>query len=198
MPQPFKKGTTTYQPLHMKQRPQHALGIALVVSEWSALEEHLFQVFSFALFAFHPHTGEASKVARNAWDAMDALKAKLDFIQEVCEKRLPEDLLKEFLTDLVPELRKRAGERNRVVHGQWYLSPETKEVVLKYSSDDPMIWTEKDFENTAQRIIDTSNKIATFWHKVQERLIPDELKDLAEKAKKGLEELLQAQQKARI
>jgi hypothetical protein len=196
MPQPFK-GIKQYQPLHLKQKPEHALGIALVVSEWSALEEHLFQVFSFALFVFDPSSGQALKVARNAWDTIDSLKARLDFIQEVSEKRLPEDLLKEFVTNLVPELRKRAGERNRVVHGQWYFSPHTQEVVLKYSSDDPQTWTVQDFENTAERIVGTSNKLATFWRKVQDRLMPEDMKKLAEQAQKWLDETLEAQQKER-
>jgi hypothetical protein len=195
MPQPFKQGSRTYQPLHLKQRPEHALGIALVVSEWSSLEEHLFQVFSLALFVFDPSSGQASKIARNAWDAIDSLKARLDFIQEVSETRLPPDLWNEFTTDLVPELRKRAGERNRVVHGQWYLSAGTKELVLKYSSEEPMTWTVKDFENTAQRIIATSNKLATFWHKVQHRLLPEEVKKRLAEMQQQVDEMLKEQKK---
>lgn len=53
MPQPLQKGyTLEYRPRIVLERPTHAAGIALVTSEWAALEDQLILLFRFALFGF--------------------------------------------------------------------------------------------------------------------------------------------------
>lgn len=178
MPQPIKDGTVLqYYFGVIKDRPDHAIGIALVASEWAALEEELILLFTYALMPVGPWAdgtwsrapGPAA-VAFRAWEAMDSLRPRLDFISRVGRTRLPDDLLKEFTSEVAKEIRSRAGERNRVVHGRWNVSPEYPEDLILVSPDGNLRYTVKDFEDIAKRINVTISMLADFWHRVRERV----------------------------
>jgi hypothetical protein len=180
MPQPLRPGidsyTLHYYPGLIKDRPKHAVGIALVASEWAALEAQLIAIFTFSLFAFSERGGhEATNIAAAAWDAMESLKGRLDFIETVAKGKIPEDLFKQFIEDVKPEVRRRAAERNRVVHGHWNIAKEYPDdlILMSDRGEPPMRYSLKDFDEIAARINATSNMAATFWFRVKERLYPE-------------------------
>jgi len=175
MPQPLKPGCALrYHYGVVNERPNHAIGIALVASTWAALEADLILMFTYALFAFafDPREQEAASVARKAWEAMESIRLRLDFIESVSKHKMPENLFKKFVENVKPEIRNRAKERNRVVHGHWYTSPDCPEdLVLRYDNT-TMRYTAKDFEDIASRINDTLLMVAGYWHEVKEQINP--------------------------
>ena len=176
MPQPLKPGCTLhYHYGVVKERPNHAIGIALVSSTWAALEVDLILMFTYALFApaFDPREQEAASVARKAWEAMESLKARLDFIESVLKSKIPDDLFRRFVEEVKPEIRRRVSERNRVVHGYWCTSPECPEDLVLHD-EIPMRYTIKDFEDIASRINGTLLMVSEYWHQVKERVNPSQ------------------------
>ena len=68
--------------------------------------------------------------------------------------------------ELRPELRRRAKERNRVVHGHWGVNDDLPDHLILHGEDNQhMRYSLRDFEDIADRIIATSNMAAnfTFW-----------------------------------
>src|SRR5262249_40487101 len=109
------------RPRLVNERPEHARGIGLVASEWAGLEERLFGVFATALFSF-TKLGEPGRfIAMDAWNAIESLRSKLTFIENVTRNRVPADLFAEFHDRIRPEIERRARERHKVVHGRWGL-----------------------------------------------------------------------------
>ncbi|HEY6281103.1 MAG TPA: hypothetical protein VIW72_04830 [Burkholderiales bacterium] len=169
MPQPIKPGCTLHShPKAVLERPQHAAGIGLVASEWAALEQHLIIFFRGSLQTFARGAGAGSIVAQLAWDAMEGLKTRLDFVTDCLKNRVSVELLEEFKRDMVPEIRKRAQERNKVVHGIWQLCDEYPTDLICTTPGDPdMQYTVKNFHDIADRINATTNIMVKFWVKVQ-------------------------------
>lgn len=178
MPQPIRaQCTLVFHHELIKERPNHAIGIALVASEWTALETDLIEMFTFALIPSGPwapsvwtRAPAASTVARHAWEAMESTKARLDFLLAICKGKVPDDLLKEFSTDVVPAIRSRAGERNRIVHGFWNTSPEYPDDLILVSAEGNFRYTVKDFDDIAKRINETVIMFASYWTRVAQRL----------------------------
>lgn len=165
MPQPLPEGNTLhYRPKIILERPNHAIGIALVVAEWAALEEMIFSEFSFALFAFDMVERHSHLVAKEAWNEMTNLPQRLGFIESVAQRKIPQNLFDELENKVHPEIRKRAKERNRVVHGHWHLcSNYPEDLILNSEGEEKMRYTVKDFHDISQRINDTLNMTASFW-----------------------------------
>lgn len=169
MPQPINgECDLHYHPKIVLERPRHAEGIGLVASEWAALEEQLILMFTYALFKDGSmEVSETTHVAWRAWDAMESLKARLDFIESVSERRMDAELFAEFVGTIKPEIRKRAQERNRIVHGHWNTCNQfPDDIILWVPGGKHLRYSQRDFHDIADRIIDTSNRISEFWNRV--------------------------------
>jgi hypothetical protein len=174
MPQPLKPGCVLhYHYGVVKERPNHAIGIALVASTWTALEADLILMFTSALFdfAFASREQEAARVARKAWEAMESIRLRLEFIGSVLKHKISDDLFTEFVEKIEPEIRRRSKERNRVVHGYWCTSPECPEDLVLHD-EISMRYTIKDFEDIASRINGTLLTVAEYWRQVKEQVNP--------------------------
>lgn len=173
MTQTLKPGYTLHsRPNILLEYPNHATGIALVVTEWVALEEQIFFSFNFALLAFDPKEHASQRVAQNAWDAMESVRARLDFISNIAERKLPANLFNSWDKKIKPEIAKRAAERNKVVHGRWFFCNQYPEDIILSNRGKNLRYSVKDFHEIAARIIATANKTANYWSHVKEQLYP--------------------------
>lgn len=144
-----------------------------MVSEWTFLEQDLIMLFQYALYAHLPGTAEAIDVSQDAWDAMESIKARTDFLASVLERRIPEQLCAHFAKEIAPAIRKRALERNRVVHGQWCTSEAfPDDLILIYKKEKLARYTVKDFDDIAARIQTLGTTIKAFWLHVREQISP--------------------------
>src|SRR5262245_24659116 len=97
MPKPIHEGFSFVAGYHprmlIQDRPEHAARIGLVAAEWAALENELIQVFEFSIFSM---TDEkyGGIVARTALENIDSLRARLDVIEALLERRVPEERYK--------------------------------------------------------------------------------------------------------
>lgn len=170
MPQPLTEPYTLMsKPKLVLDYPEHAIGIALVASEWAALESHLISSFSFCLFALHADGVPSQKIAATAWHNLDSLKARLDLLKAIAADRIPRSLLADFVSVVEPEIRKRAGERNKIVHGHWHSSNKYPADLILGNPDPTQLkrYSVKDFHNVADRIIATANVVGSFWIAVE-------------------------------
>lgn len=164
MPQPLKEGYTLEgKPRVVLERPQHAAGIGLVASEWTQLESHLIEMVSFALFVFSKQENVSKRLATDVMRTIESLSGRLDVIDTIMKPRIPEEMFNEYREKIRPEIRRRAGERNRVVHGQWHICEKyPDDLILNNRTDEPMRYSVKDFEDIAARIHETINVVSTF------------------------------------
>jgi hypothetical protein len=175
MPQPVLKAQSShyYKPKIVLERPELAAGIGLVAAEWGALEEHLLTMCTFNIFTWDAAGVAAKEMTEFVLSQIDSLRARLDLVESILEKRLPAAFLGEW-QKIAREVRKRANERNRVVHGHWHASFYfPNDLILRKFDDDPLRYTVKDFTEIADRIIATSNQVQSFWFKCRKHLFPD-------------------------
>jgi hypothetical protein len=133
----------------------------MVAAEWAALEEHLISALAFGLFAMT--NAQAHKVAKTALYALDSQSARLSVIEALLEQRVAPELHRFFVDTLKHEIRKRAKERNNVVHANWGIAREfPNDVILVSPENEHQRYSLKDFEDITDRIIATSNQVGTF------------------------------------
>lgn len=164
MPQPYihkNDGILHIGAKSILRRKDHAAGIGLVAVEWSALEYELIELFSYVMFSTEP-TESARMTAELAWNNVDSLKARLDLLSSIVHQRLPA-LASRFEAELMPEIRKRARERNRIVHGKWFVHDKLQEVILLDDGPNFFSYSVKDFDQVADRIRGT-------WHALRDFL----------------------------
>lgn len=180
MPQKLADGyALKWEPKLLRKRPEHALGIALVASEWTALENQLIFAFTFCMFAMHGTSATSGRMAQAAWYSLDSLPARLKLLTNIARDRLSPDQC-EAWKKLQKDIRSRADERNRVVHGHWLTCDKyPADLILRTPHpDDIRIYTVRDFDQITDRIIETSNQIATFWHHIEHLTRPEIFREL--------------------
>ena len=174
MPQPlgFASANIHYSPKGLLvHRPQHLAGIGLVATEWAALEDHLVTSISGGLFMqLGAQEGkvipEAEQVVRTTLLALESQAARLGVIEDLLEPRVSPEMFSHWLKDVKPELRKRAKERNRVVHGLWGWDDKyPSDVFLIDGKGKHVRYRVEDFSDIADRIIATSNVAFNFMRK---------------------------------
>jgi len=170
MPQPIwpdpPEGTFPYRPrLLLSKRPDHAAGIGAVACEWAALEGSLVQMLSFSLFAFSKEGGYS--LAKTALETIESGTIRLEVVAALLKTRIPEDQFALFNSEIRPDIRKRAAERNRVVHSAWCVHDDyPADVIARY---DNRYWkySVKDFSEIAERIVHTTIRMTLFLSKFQ-------------------------------
>jgi hypothetical protein len=154
-------------------RPAHAAGIGLVAAEWSALEVQLIQLFRYALFDFRKATNEAADVAVEAWNAMVSIHTRLEFLEAIASRKLPNELLEEFANTIKPAVRKKSTLRNNVIHGHWHTSPQyPDDLILVADGKETLRYSVRDFDEIADNINATNKLVTDYWHRVQAQIQP--------------------------
>jgi hypothetical protein len=170
MPQPLypqpPEGSFIYRPRALlSKRPNHAAGIGLVSAEWAALEEQLILTLTRSLFAFSREGGFA--VAKTMLETVESTATRLEIISSVLEVRIPAEDFKFFETKLRPDIRKRAKERNRVVHSNWYVDDRYPDEVIARIDGNYVKYSVKDFSDIAERIIRLNYNMIEFLGRFQ-------------------------------
>jgi hypothetical protein len=84
MPYPIKGPHSYTMGRHvLSQRPECAIGIAMVASEWATLERALAEGIGTALFAYMRTEFESEMLLRLTLNNIDSLNARLDLIDRV-------------------------------------------------------------------------------------------------------------------
>jgi hypothetical protein len=124
MPQPLRQWFTdiTFGANALAERPNLALGIASVASAWTEIEVTLGILLSTML-----HT--EIRIGISMYLALKGSAAQDAVLSAAADAKLPIDLKREF-APLLRMIRKRAKERNDVVHGLWGVSPQLLDVLI--------------------------------------------------------------------
>ncbi|MBC7770510.1 MAG: hypothetical protein H7124_17145 [Phycisphaerales bacterium] len=113
----------------------------MIASAWTVVEEALIDMFSAA-------TGQSTQmqpgvvtttfnpVSFATLRAIENLHLRLTVVKAAMAQHLPPDLKQEF-EDLAKEMRRRAGDRNDVVHGAWGMVDAYPNDVLLRGGDVP-------------------------------------------------------------
>jgi hypothetical protein len=165
MPQPLYPqppiGTFVHRPrILASQRPLHAAGIAAVTSEWAALEDQLIQTLARSLFAFSKEGGYA--IATTILEAVESTSIRLEAIAALLETRIPPEDFKFFSENLRPEIRKRASERNKVAHNNWFVHDGYPEHLITLEDGRYVKYSVQDFTDIADRIIAATTRVTVF------------------------------------
>lgn len=182
MPQPFhlrarQKVNTDLRVL--ETRPDCAIRIACVASEWTRVERFMSEIFGHI-------TGDVEMTAADTvsnitnWPAhvamreIQSLAARIDVFKAATEAILPPERRVQFEA-IALQLRKRAGERNDVVHGVWgTVKAYPSDVLLRideWNSAKYVRYTPADFDAIIERIIATGHSLSDFgWDWVFERM----------------------------
>lgn len=163
-----------FSPGVLKNRTECAVLIATVASEWTRIEHELAIMFGFATGISRANgtdmwSTEPNIPAFAALSALESLHARIAAISAALNAISLPDNLKESFDSISLELRRRAGERNSVVHGLWGITERyPKDVILRPApqSDDLIKYTAKDFGQIIERMAGTSNRISDFWAQV--------------------------------
>jgi hypothetical protein len=181
MPQPLSKPTQIgHTPLTIHEtRKEHAARIGLIASEWSSLEGHLSGILSFGLFGFSKDEAAAGPVVGVVFAALDSLSTRLMIVDNLLKPRVAPALHQYFVAELVPEIRKRAKERNAVVHGYWGTSPDYPNHIIlsprgggdfmqsiQIEQSDYMLYSTTDLDDIAKRIKKTIDAISLFQFQI--------------------------------
>jgi hypothetical protein len=164
--------------------------MANVVGNWSALERSLLQLYALVTGAFLAPP-DPEEVARGPWpptphriafltfDALVTMGTKLDVIENVLREVAQPEELAQFRDHLNPEIRRRAGERNVVVHGFWCRGIEHRApnhsseimdaVVLRPVIGSMMLYKLADFQDISGRINQLDDKIRAYMGPIEER-----------------------------
>jgi hypothetical protein len=123
MPQLLKPSTPMeFRADSVRERPELAVYIAEVAAAWVEVEVSLGLLLAVILNT-EARTGVSIFLALTGSAAQEAA------LSAAAEARLPTELSSEFAS-LRSEYRTRAGERNRVVHGFWGVSPKFPDALI--------------------------------------------------------------------
>jgi hypothetical protein len=138
------------------ERPELAMRIGLIATAWSSLENYIITMFL-------NHSGISIENAFIIHDLITNLPVRLSVIRSVMKKRLPSSLYKNLVL-LEQDIRKRAGERNAIVHGAWAISDDFPDDLMRQPLvGDIVRYTLKDFEDVFERITETALKVEKVW-----------------------------------
>ena len=149
----------------LADRANLSIHIAIIASEWAAIEDVL-GILLAEMLSSDPGPTTA------AFYAINNLASKCDVLRAVATHQLPDALQKE-LAEILATTRKRAKERATVVHGQWVVSPKHPKSLLlmpptqkwRYGAR-PKPYSKKTFKDIEERIRDLHSVVFEFTTRV--------------------------------
>jgi len=169
MPQPIrtKSGhgfSARYEPFRVLERPNLAAKIGLVSTAWSGIEERLAILLSIIL---NPSQKGRDLFGHAILNSVISIPAKINIFNSVIRVSRDSRKYKVLVDRLLPEVRTRAEERNRVIHAIWGVSISYPNDLIALPTwdrmvDPPIRYTEKDFDDIFKRITDTNDKLKAF------------------------------------
>lgn len=127
MPQPLRRAKTVqFGADHVSQRPQLAIAITRIVVLWSIVETNLGRILAEIL-------GADASIGVAMYNALVGNAGQEAVLRAVVAEKLSKDDADRF-NDLLDEMRSRARERNRIVHGMWGIAD---------TEPDKLIWQDQ-------------------------------------------------------
>jgi len=182
MPQPFEplpgqKINNDFRIL--ETRPDCAVKIACVASEWVHVERTISEIFGHITGDVElPAADTVSNIsnwpAHVAMREIQSLNTRIDVFKAATEVILPPEK-RSLFEAIALQLRRRAGDRNDIVHGFWNtVDSYPKDVLLRideWAGARYVRYTPKDFDRIIERIIATGQSLTDFgWDWVFERM----------------------------
>lgn len=179
MPQPTNAQSYSWGLEVLIERPECLAGIGLVAAQWSHVEASLSDLYMHVNGDFVQWPGDGALRESNSGtidpnhltviDAVESLRARLSMISAMLKARGGKDLAAEFEV-LVGEIRRRARERAKVVHGRWGTSQSHPDglVLIAPRGEKLVRYTEADFRQIAERIAELQGKIVIFARKCED------------------------------
>lgn len=161
MPQPFSARSWTPHPAAVLQRPKHAALIGAIAAEWTQVELALTRLlagaFGKTLFdaAGEPQDVQHHPVALAAMKAAESIRARLRIFELSLTPMLSGTTLQQRWEELQTALKRRARERNKIVHGHWGISDEAPNDLLLLDDGHYYRFTAEDLEGTLTRCLET-------------------------------------------
>ena len=160
MPQPITSPGGAYRafPKHVLERPKLAALLGAIAAQWGFVDRSLLDIFERATSkSFH-----RDEVATTIFDTLGAQGPKLDLIERMIELRLPDETKKKWKA-IRKMIRDRSGERNPLIHGAWNISDaHPHELILLKVSGQAILYTERDFVEILDRVVELSNSVNDF------------------------------------
>jgi hypothetical protein len=170
--------TANYGPDTILKRPELAVQIGNVIANWSYVEGTLMHFYALLLGDYLDSSPNmpgfvappSHPVAFQIFDEVNTLQTRLNLLTAICSWRLLEHEFKLFRDELAPEIRRRAQERNAIVHGEWSVSGDYPDgLILSQIYGHSQLWKKADFEEVSKRIIELKAKLDAFHHEAYRR-----------------------------
>jgi hypothetical protein len=154
------------------QRPELAAQMASIISNWTQIEEMLLWIYGLLMGDYLPQglfdpnvftAPPSHPMARQIFDEVNSLNARLSLVAAICDWRLPKEDGEHFRAVLLPEIRRRSGERNKVAHQSWGVCNDYPDALILSAYYGPaQIWKMRDFRAVSDRIIALHSTLSKF------------------------------------
>lgn len=171
MPQPITKLkdlSARGGPRVLLERHKHAALLGTICSVWGDIDTLFSEIFNLITFSEPiPHLAHSrSSITSAIFDeSFISHKSKIDVIKRVINLRYEKHILSEF-DKTTNELRKRAKERNELIHCSWQICDRYPNDLIKIKDEKWIRFTPKDFEETLERSILIRNELQDFYIKL--------------------------------
>lgn len=147
------------------QRPEHATLLAIIAAHWAEIEDELALIFAYV-------AGTIPALAASVLGKVNNLNTRLEMVQTAIEVGIGTAAAARFERELRPAIRKRAGERSKIVHSQWAVHEEYPDAIIRTNGlSDPQITMEvydlKDLAEIEKRLLDVQLALKSFAQYLQ-------------------------------
>lgn len=159
------------------ERPRLAALLGAIAAEWGDVDNIFSDIFNLATFATFIPIGAHSRSTLSSAifdQSFTSYRAKIDVLKRVLAIRYAKIFYDEF-ENLTNDLRRKAQERNRLVHAGWKICDKYPADLLQIRDERWIRYTERDFTNALDSSVLIRNALNDFFIKLShtERLAGD-------------------------
>ena len=171
MPQPIKATQGLIArggPKVILERPRLAALLGAITAVWGDVDNLFSDIFNLITFAKFIPVGAHSRstLSSAVFDqSFTSYAAKIEVIKRVVAIRYPKKFHDEF-DELTTDLRAKAKERNRLIHGAWQVCDKYPTDLIRIRDEKWIRYTERDFNDVLERSVLTRNALNDFFIKL--------------------------------
>lgn len=172
MPQPFDVPSglryTTDPSAVIDAHPAMIAKLGAIALAWTKVESSLTVLLSTAMGSAQQRSEgswdiDSNWVAQVAMESADTIRARLKIIERTLGVRLAGTQLSDAWVALEQRIRKRAQERNRLIHTQWRFSHQKPSGLIELTYEGRYsLWLPSDFDAVFGRIEELSGDLYRF------------------------------------
>ena len=162
-----------YRPRVLLERANLAALLGVVSAEWSNLDSHIMFLYALLMGRYLPSppgfTPPLHPVALQVFDTLETQRLRLDLLEKLGKWLIKdEELLEELKSKVLPSIKRASKLRNALVHADWGIANEYPEdLILKPTFGHHMVYTEDDFNEAINRILNARDAIVAFEQKLR-------------------------------